>query len=93
MLCIVCFDLWVLMRPLKSTKRPAGRDPLAEDLIKHRQISQLIIDLLSPKAQGRLIAHRPRSCHARIFLYKPVHKFWLWEICMKNVFKIHGKVH
>ena len=69
MLCIECFDLWVLMKSLKSTKRPAsrfskngqrpaGRDPLAEDLIKHQQISQLIIDLLSPKAQGRLTAHR-----------------------------------
>jgi len=69
------------------------RDLLAEipklkDLIKHQQISQLIIDLLSPKAQGRLIAHRPTDCHALNSLYKPVHKFRFWEIRMKNGFKI-----
>ena len=51
MLCIVCFDLWVLMGSLKSTKRPAGRDPLEEDLTKHQQISHVIINLLSPKPQ------------------------------------------
>ena len=66
--------------------------PWLKDLIKHQQISQLIVDLLSPKAQSRLIAQRPTGCHAPNSLYKPVHKFRLWEIRMKNVFKIHGKV-
>ena len=67
-----------------------GRDPLAER--PHQQISQLIIDLLSPNAQGRLIDHGPSNSHALNSLYKPVHKFRLWEICKKNVLKIHGKV-
>ena len=37
MLCIVCFDLWVLIRSLKSTKRPASKfSKMVRDLLDHR---------------------------------------------------------
>ena len=66
MLCKVCFDLWVLMRSLKkSTKKPASRySKVVRDLLaeipyrRPQQISLSIIDLLSPKASSRLIAHQ-----------------------------------
>jgi len=54
------FDLWVLIRSLKSTKRPASRfSKMVRDLVAGKislQILHSITDLLCPSKQIRLIA-------------------------------------
>jgi len=68
--------------------------PLQKTTKASKHQANLTIDyLLSLKAQGRLIAHRPTGYNVLNSFYKPIHKFRLWEICMKKVFKIHRKVH
>jgi len=60
MVCMEYFDIWVLMRSLKSTKRPVRRfSKMIRDLITEKtslQISHSITDLLCPSKQIRLIA-------------------------------------